>query len=130
MTKLSRRTIADAVAKKLLAGESQAKVMRELAALLSEEHRLAEKDNILRDVEHILAENNHLIARLTTARELRDTQLADIGSALAKQFHVKHVQLERDVDPELIGGLIITTPLGSLDTSIVTRLANLTKEEK
>jgi ATP synthase F1 delta subunit len=130
VNKLSRRTIADAVAKKLLAGEPQTKVMRELAALLIDEHRLGEKDNILRDVEYMLAENDHLVARLTSARALSDTQLHQIGGALGKHFKTKHVELQRDIDPELIGGIIISTPLGTLDASIVTRLANLTREEK
>lgn len=130
MAKLSHRTIADAVAKKLLAGESQKKVMNELAALLTEERQLNARNAILRDVEHILAENGHLIARIKSASELSSTQLRQIGDALERRFHSKTVELERETDPELIGGLIISTPLGTLDSSIVTRLANLTREEK
>lgn len=126
---LSRRTIATAVAKQLLAGKPQGQVMRSLAALLTCDGRLEEKDHILRDVEYVLAENGSLIVRLRVARVLSSGQLEAIRQTLQRYFQVKHIELKSEVDPELIGGLVISTPLGSLDSSLTNQLANLVKEK-
>lgn len=126
---LSRRTIATAVAEQLLAGKPQGQVMRSLAALLTCDGRLEEKDHILRDVEYVLAENDYLIVRLKVARALSLSQLKAIEQALQGYFQVKHIELKCEVDPELIGGLVISTPLGSADSSLTNQLAGLVKEE-
>jgi F0F1-type ATP synthase delta subunit len=94
------------------------------------EGRLEEKDHILRDVEFVLAENDYLIVRLKVARDLNPVQLKAIEQALQRHFQVKHIELKSEVDPELIGGLVISTPLGSADSSLTNQLASLVRGEK
>jgi len=60
-------------------------------------------------------------AEVTSAAPLNKTQLSSLGAALKKQLG-KSVTLSANVDPSLIGGLVVKVGSKMVDTSIKTKL--------
>jgi len=60
-------------------------------------------------------------AEVTSATPLNKTQLSSLGAALKKQLG-KSVALNANVDPSLIGGLVVKVGSRMVDTSIKTKL--------
>ena len=121
--RLSRRALATFVAKELLAGNDQ--VIDWLAALLIEERREREADLLVRDIESILADSGQMIVQVDTARPLDAATKQEIES----MFDQHEVHIKETVRPELIGGVKITTPAQSLDSTIAKKLEMLRTAE-
>lgn len=96
-----------------------------LLRLLVENKRLAALPEIARLFEEMrAAEEGVLEARIVTAYELTPQQLAELVSRLEARFGRK-VQATQEVDPSLIGGVIIHAGDEVLDASVRGRLAEL-----
>lgn len=96
-----------------------------LLRLLVENKRLAVLPEIARLFEEMrAAEEGVLEARIITAYELTPQQLAALVSRLEARFGRK-VQARQEVDPALIGGVIIQAGDEVLDASVRGRLAEL-----
>ena len=121
--RLSRRALATFVAKELLAGNDQ--IIDWLAALLIEERREREADLLVRDIESILADSGQMIVRVDTARPLD----VAIKKEIESMFDQHEVHIKETVRPELIGGVKITTPTQSLDSTIAKKLEMLRTAE-
>ena len=65
-----------------------------------------------------------MTAGIVSAIPLSDGQLADIKRALA-DISGKSVHVELDVDPSLIGGLVVKLGSRMIDTSLKTKLDTL-----
>jgi F-type H+-transporting ATPase subunit delta len=86
------------------AGDKLEEATRNLVSMLVDSHReslfgsISEQfDALKRDHEKVL------IARITSARALDDTQRAELVQALELKYG-KKIEVELDVDPELLGG--------------------------
>ncbi|MFN3593666.1 MAG: F0F1 ATP synthase subunit delta [Thiobacillaceae bacterium] len=96
-----------------------------LLRLLVENKRLAALSEIARLFEEMrAAEEGVLEARIVTAYELTPQQLAELVSRLEARFGRK-VQATQEVDPGLIGGVVIQVGDEVLDASVRGRLAEL-----
>ncbi len=96
-----------------------------LLRLLVENKRLAVLPEIARLFEEMrAAEEGVLEARIVTAYELSRQQLAALVSRLEARFGRK-VQATQEVDPALIGGVVIHAGDEVLDASVRGRLAEL-----
>lgn len=118
-SRLSRRTLATHVARRLLEGDNS--VIDELAALLINEGREREVDILVRDIEGQLAQMGELVVTVESAHEIDE----GIRKQVAKMFFDKTVHIREVVRPELIGGVKITTPARMLDETVAAKLANL-----
>lgn len=123
--RLSRRKIAEYTADKLMAGEKPAKVMKEVAAYLTEAGRTREQELLVRDIEDALARRGVTVANVASARPLSSVMKKEItvlvgGSSL---------QLRETVDPELLGGVRIDLPGKRFDGTLRRKLMAL-KEAK
>ena len=117
--RLSRRTLATYVAKRLADGDKR--VIDELAAFLIAESREREADILVRDIENQLAEFGELVITVESAHQIDERTKRQVK----QMFADKKVHIREQINPELIGGVKITTPTQMLDQTVATRLANL-----
>jgi F-type H+-transporting ATPase subunit delta len=96
--------------------------------LLAEKHRMPAIFRIRRELDQLWArENRQLEVELTSAVEL-DPEIAErVGDEIAKQTD-RNVDLRTNVDPDVLGGLVLRVGNMVLDTSIRTRLERLRRE--
>ena len=93
--------------------------------LLAEKGRAAELGEVADEFDALVAaEQRVLDVRLTTAHELSDKEFKKILGSIEKASGRK-VQAERDVDPDLIGGLVLQAGSMRLDASVRGRLERL-----
>lgn len=121
--RLSRRKIAAHYAEQLRLGNK--KTPKELAAYLIETGRVRELDLIVRDIEAALVERGVLLADIASARELSSSAVKEITAYLKSQTNASDIHLRTTVDPDLLGGVRITTPGGELDATLRHRLNQL-----
>lgn len=96
--------------------------------LLAERHRMPAIFRIRRRFDQLWAvENRRLEVKVTSAVEL-DQKIADeVGAAIEKQTG-QTIELESEVDPEILGGIVLRVGNRVLDASIRSRLERLRKE--
>ena len=94
--------------------------------------RLAAKNRRLFAVPDMFREFRQLVARhrgevsaeVTSAEPLSDSHIAALKQALTEKLG-KDVELEKKVDPSLIGGLVVRVGSRMIDTSLKTKLNSL-----
>jgi F-type H+-transporting ATPase subunit delta len=119
--RLSRRKIALNVTQRLLAGEEQKLVMKEVAAFLIDTGRIREIDLLVRDIEGELAESGIVVADVLSAYPLADELKKEVG----KMVGAKDLQLRETVDPSVLGGMRINVPGKRYDGTLRHRIAAL-----
>jgi len=96
--------------------------------LLAERHRLPALFRIRREFDSLYAEENKLLpVTITSAVELDDSTAKDIGKRIEEHTGRK-VQLEKKVDPDVIGGLVMRVGNMVMDASVRSRLERLRKQ--
>lgn len=116
-------TDADAVA--LLAIDGASDQLRSFLALLADNRRLALLPEMAGLFEELRAEAERVVkARVTSATELGEGDLAGIKAALKKRFG-REVELETAVDASLIGGAVIDAGDVVIDGSLKGKLGRL-----
>jgi F-type H+-transporting ATPase subunit delta len=107
----------------LLAGGDE--LLRNFLLLLADKGRSGELEEIAREFDRLVAEHEGVIsAELTTAVELSD----DDEQRLLKQIEQasgRKVEATRNVDPSLIGGIVLQVGSHRLDASVRGRLERL-----
>jgi F-type H+-transporting ATPase subunit delta len=96
--------------------------------LLAEKHRMPAIFHIRRRFDELWAEENRrLEVTLTSAVELDEDVVERVGKEIERQTDRK-IDLESQVDPEVLGGLVLRVGNMVLDASIRTKLERLRKE--
>lgn len=75
------------------------------------------------------AQRGEVTARVTSAHPLSDEQLGALKTKLTAR-EGRTVMLDSDVDPDLLGGLVVTIGSQRIDASIRTRLNSLSQAMK
>jgi F-type H+-transporting ATPase subunit delta len=108
-------------------GESD-ELVRNFLVLLTERGRAGELEEVERELERILAaEAGQLTMDLTTAVELSDDEFSELVSQIERSSG-HSVEATRDVDPNLIGGMVLQVGSLRVDSSIRGRLERLQRE--
>jgi F-type H+-transporting ATPase subunit delta len=103
-------------------------VVRNFLRLLAEKGRIAEVEEIARELDRLVASaRGQLSVELTTAQELSDEEARTIVDQIAKASGRK-VEATRTVDPDLIGGIVLQAGSFRLDASVRGRLNRLRQE--
>jgi F-type H+-transporting ATPase subunit delta len=103
-------------------------VVRNFLRLLAEKGRIAEVEEIARELDRLVArELGELRVELTTAQELSDEEASQIVDQIAKASGRK-VEATRAVDPDLIGGIVLQAGSFRLDASVRGRLNRLRQD--
>ena len=96
--------------------------------LLAEKGRADELAEIVTELDALVAAEEQILAvELTTAHELTDEEFGRILSRIEAQSGRK-VQASRQVDPDLLGGLVLQAGSMRLDASVRGRLERLRHE--
>jgi F-type H+-transporting ATPase subunit delta len=96
--------------------------------LLAEKGRAAELAEIVEELDALVAAEQRILdVQLTTAHELSDDEFGRILGRI-EEASGRKVQASRDVDPELIGGLVLQAGSMRLDASVRGRLDRLRQE--
>ena len=97
-------------------------------ALLIENHRMPALFRIRRELDRMWQEVNQLLpVQVTSAIELDESVTARIGEEIGRQTGRK-VELTTNVDPDVLGGIVLRVGNSILDASIRTRLERLRKQ--
>ncbi|HEY1357091.1 MAG TPA: ATP synthase F1 subunit delta [Thermoleophilaceae bacterium] len=96
--------------------------------LLAERHRMPLLPRIRKQFDALWAEDQQLLpVSVTAAVELDDSLVKDIGNRIQEQTGRK-VELSSNVDPEVLGGLVVRVGNMVLDASVRNRLEQLRKQ--
>ena len=96
--------------------------------LLAERHRMPAVFRIRREFDALWREENKLLSvSVTSAIELDDELVKGIGERITEQTG-RRVELSSEVDPDVIGGLVLKVGNMVLDASIRNRLDQLRKQ--
>ena len=100
-------------------------VVENFLKLLIENHRVPVIFRVRREYETLYDQENSLLpVTITSAVRLDDATVKSIGDAIGKQTG-QQVELTANVDPDVLGGLIVRVGNSILDASIRNRLENL-----
>ena len=103
-------------------------VVRNFLRLLVEKGRIAEVEEIERELDRLIArEQGQVTVELTTAQELSDQEASEIVDQIAKASG-RRVEATRKVDPDLIGGIVLQAGSYRIDASVRGRLNRLRQE--
>jgi F-type H+-transporting ATPase subunit delta len=96
--------------------------------LVAEKGRAGEIEEIAAEFERLIArEERRLTVELTTARELTDDEASAIVTQIEKAAGRK-VEATRQVDPDLVGGIVLQAGSYRVDASVRGRLERLRHE--
>ena len=103
-------------------------VVRNFLAVLIENHRMPALFRIRRELDAMWREVNKLLpVQVTSAVELDEAVTRQIGEEIGRQTGRK-VELSTNVDPDVLGGIVLRVGNSILDASIRTRLDRLRKQ--
>jgi F-type H+-transporting ATPase subunit delta len=110
----------------LLGGADE--LLRNFLLLTAEKGRVGEIEAIAAEFERLMArEERRLTVELTTAKELSGDEFREIVGQIERASG-RTVEATRQVDPELIGGLVLQAGSLRLDASVRGRLERLRHE--
>jgi ATP synthase F1 delta subunit len=96
--------------------------------LLIENHRMPVIFRIRRELDRLWEEHNRLLGvQVTSAIPLEPAAVAEIGRRVGEQTG-RRVELTSEVDPDILGGIVLRVGNAILDASIRNRLEQLRKE--
>jgi F-type H+-transporting ATPase subunit delta len=96
--------------------------------LLAERHRMPAIFRIKRELDALWADENQLLpVTVTSAVELDEGLVEDIGKRIQEQTGRK-VELSSNVDPDVLGGLMVRVGNVVLDSTVRNRLERLRKQ--
>lgn len=125
MTLLSRRSLARGFLT-LLQTKGRPHALVALAAAISVERRTRDLEFITQEIGHeLLRQKQEVHATVTSAHELSAALKKIILTLIQKKSGALAVFADYAVDPALHGGVVITTPDRTINTSISQQLATL-----
>ena len=103
-------------------------VVMNFLKLLIEKHRMPVVFRIRAELDQLWEQENRMLpVTVTSAVELDKDTVKQIGDRIAEQTDRK-VELSSEVDPDILGGIIVQVGNSVLDASIRNRLENFRKQ--
>lgn len=115
--RISRRKVADHIARELTLGDPQ-RTINELAAFLVDTGRVRELDVIIRDIEYALYDHGSAIVDTTSATPLSTAVKEEISKMASDRSGASHVHLREHIDPSVLGGVRLEYGEQRLDTTL------------
>lgn len=127
MPKPSRRRIAREIVRLMNEQPNRASdLIRQTAAYLVQTKQTAAAHLLVNDIaDELFERRGDLNAEVQTAFGLADATRASIIAMLKRRTGAKSVSLSEAINPDLIGGVIISTPVSHLDASVKRQLKRL-----
>lgn len=132
MHAIARRKVARHLAEQLHQGAAVAQLTDQAVAYLIEQKQTNQVELLIRDIEAELAERYNVVtARITTARPVDAQTRNKLTEFIKDAMQADQVVIaEESVDEDLIGGAVITTPNSTFDSSVRSKLRQLTATTK
>lgn len=112
-------------------GKGASDVTRNLLETLADNRHFSLLEEITEQLEKIVnASENQSLVIATTAVALTKTQANKLSKIAQKKFHYEHVEIKNVIDPNIIGGVILTAGSKTIDGSIKNKLAQLNNHIK
>lgn len=123
----SRRILARVVAAKLIADPAKSSSIMKATAAYLVEHKMASKAHIFVNdlAREIYDQTGHLSAEAVTALPPTDAMVKLLTRSIKNLTGAKSVDLRLSQDESLIGGFIVRTPEAVIDSSIRSKLNQL-----
>ncbi len=122
---ISRRAMARNFVENL-GKQATGELARALAAELVTTHRAGQMDLVMNDISEQLFElRGDLFGTVTSAHKLSEALHKELEKTIQKLSGAKSVALSQETDANLIGGVIIDTPVEQYDWSVRTKLEKL-----
>ena len=120
----SRSQVAEVLAGRITDGsaEERATAVKQAAAWLVSTGRGRQVGYLARDVAAVLERRGYALVRVITARELSSEARREIESYIKSLTGAEKLELVTEVDPSLVGGVVIETPSARLDASVKQKL--------
>jgi F-type H+-transporting ATPase subunit delta len=96
-----------------------------VAAYLFSTGRAKEVDLVIREVEAVLSKRGRAVAHIASARKLDADQQRSIIKMLKERTNAQSVEIINNVDPSLLGGVVVSTPEMEVDLSVRNKLERL-----
>lgn len=125
---LSNPKVADAEKEALLKIflHGMEKVLQQTVVVVIENHRFRELSYILDVFEEEYYEAKRIMkATATTVVPLSENQKVQLVNKLKSQFDYKEVELKEEIDPSILGGMILETRSQIMDGSVKKRLESI-----
>lgn len=100
-------------------------IIQSAADWLKENNKTRQSPYFISDVISALSKKGYLFAKIITAHPASAETKSTVIEFLKNMPDINNVECEWLVDPKIIGGTIIETPIGTLDSSIKGRLAKI-----
>jgi F0F1-type ATP synthase delta subunit len=117
----TRTQVAAALAERL--GRDRQKTVREAAAWLVATGRTRQARYLARDVAAQLESKGYVMVRVTSARPLQRHTVESLRHFIQRQTGARELEMDMVVDPAVVGGVQIETPLAALDVTVKTKLS-------
>ena len=109
-----------------LLGAAGAPEVRNLLMLLIHRRQLGQLPAVVKRYDDLVNQERHVeTATVTTAVPLAASEVALIQRRLAEQRHASAIIIEQQVDPRMVGGIVVRIGDTLLDGSVGARLATL-----
>ncbi len=116
--KLTRRQLAD-----YILGHRGKEAIQQVAGYLISNGRSKEVDLVIREVESQLLHQGRAVAHVESARKLEADEQKNVIKMLKSQSSdIQSVEIINEIDPSLLGGVVVRTPEQEVDLSIRSRL--------
>ncbi|MDR2524223.1 MAG: F0F1 ATP synthase subunit delta [Candidatus Nomurabacteria bacterium] len=124
--KVSRRREVAVIVDLLERGKSAKQIAVALATYLREKRQTRLAELYLRDIRAEIQRRFGLVsAEVTSASKLSDELEREIKTFIKNQTDAQKVEIIKTVDPDLIGGVVISTTDAEMDASVRTKLQKL-----
>jgi F0F1-type ATP synthase delta subunit len=126
----SRSHVAAYTASQLLTADqsTRSEIVQNLAAWLIDSGQTRQVQYLLGDIAWHLQQNNYIVASVKSARPLDTDTRQQIINYIDNQYsNDLNIELVEYIDPSLIGGIVITTPNGVFDISVLQKLKKFSK---
>jgi len=117
--------LASKIAPMLLESSNREALVKQLAAYLVEEGRVAELELLMNDVALELERLGYSDVQLVSAHAVSSSVKQELVQIIKEQTGAKEVSLNETIDQSLIGGIIATTPSTEIDLSVRSKLKTL-----
>jgi F-type H+-transporting ATPase subunit delta len=108
--------------------EGAEEIVMNTLQLLIDKHRIPALFRIRHQLDKLWEEENRLLpVQLTSAIELDEGTVKQVGDAIAEQTD-RRIDLKTHVDPDILGGIVLRVGNSILDASIRNRLEQLRRQ--
>lgn len=103
-------------------------LVRMLAAWLKDTNSTRQSQYLIEDIAKMLAESGYVYATVTVAHPMSSSTQRAVVQYIESQFDSPiSVELNQVIAPDIIGGVKIDTPIGSIDATVKRKLIQIIK---